>query len=1619
MVLRQRGASRRLSVIGVFSLMVLLIHGSVSAATSIVEVRESPYFLDHLSRYGGLTVTRGFSPFPVFFEGWKSTPRADILEYEWDFGDGSPKYFGFNAAHVYELAPGATVSATYTATLTIRTRNGEVDTDSIDITVLPRFGSAGKTYYVDSVAGTDTNSGLSQAQPWRTATKAFSGMNTGLFGPGDQILFKRGQTFEVQAGIVLPGHAVSRYGYMFGAFGSGAKPIIQLVGTNTGFIIKHLGVGLGHFAITDLHFKLKSSSGAQASLLTVLGDAENVLLYRVDVEDFSQFFLPNGKQLDNTSGVFVVECTAKNSSWVQMWGLMSRLAILDSEFDDSENHIAYLAYVDRGVITGNTFSRPAFGRTALRLCSSTNDFDYATNNVVVNDNRFLGWIDPIVGGATHADGTRYNWELINLAPNSSAKQRMHDVVFERNIVTNAETLITISDYDDLDVKNNLFIGKSQSVGDRIKIGKPGYDSKPVRNIRIVGNTFLLAGASSGVNPVIGLNAYDGPAYQGVTQHQNVEFKNNIIRQPYGRGRMIFIEENLSSLISALKSENNLYYAPDTGSELFQIGGNFQGGGTKYTIQSWRSTFGKDLNSLVTDPQLLDMVGPDGVFAALYPDEDLHVSDTSPAIDAGLVHPVLNFDFERVSRSNGSAPDIGAYEQTARLTVTIVGQGTVQQNPPPPYQPDQSITLTATPDPKWAFVEWQGDVVSSNPVENITLNGAKTVVAVFQQVEFDLDVQTVGQGSIGVSPAGPYALNDIVDLTATPDPGQQFIRWTGDIIGNSTDVAVQVQMDGDKSVEGKFTKSAYTISVNVLGTGNVDVTPDLATYQYLDDVVLVATPGADMQFWGWTGDVSGSNPVLNLTDIEDDYDITAVFVQDFYTVDVTIAGNGTVVLSPPANGLYYQYQEPITLTATPDPGWEFVDYTGTLSSVDSIYSFDIESNQAITATFEPEMFDVNVNVAGRGSVELSPPGPYAFNDTVTMTAVPDSGWQFSAFHGGIESSQNPYVFAIQSDLNVTAEFVDFGADLTLWYSDGGSVVQDPSPPYEVGADVTLTVNPEPGFRFLGWSGDLSGSDAEVTLTLNQDKTIGAHFGIIKEQVREIVVPMYLDNDGVFTDPDAGTRALISLRNTLDEEADLSVFYRSADGVDRTPANNTFTMPPKWVVQFRPRAVEFSTEGFGVTIPDAMPDPAAGGARLLVDKGALSGVCFNYVHGFLGPQSAYSLPNAEGMETLSVPFFLDNDGVKTDVDKGTRTFIGVQNISDQPTTLTITYKDGPGNDVTPAQNTYVLGPRQSVAWRPYASEAATEGVGFSVPNMTGALPAGSALISSTGPIVGRVVQRTWGPTGSEAAYPLPDGQGAQTVIVPFLLDNDGIKTAVDGGVRSFIGVQNVTDRDVTLVISYAAANGTDITPSSNTFVLGPFQAVSWRPFANEPSFEGAGTTVANATGSQPTGSAKIVAVGGRIVGRIVHQNGGFVGTQSAYLLPSDSDAQTLIVPYFEDNDGVTVASGLGVRTYIGLKNTTPMPLNIDLEYTAEDGSDVTPANHSIVLAPYQAIAWRPVANDPAEGLGIAVPNVGLGVLSGSCRIHSPLGGIVGRVIATRGVGVVPQLAHEMIPEYDVVP
>ncbi|MFV0342411.1 MAG: hypothetical protein ACK5JH_05890 [Anaerocolumna sp.] len=81
--------------------------------------------------------------------------------------------------------------------------------------------AAGNIYYVDSISGNDANNGTSSSAPWKTLTK----VNSAVFQPGDQILFKKGASWMGTLEVTSSGNSNAQITY--GSYGTGNKPIIN------------------------------------------------------------------------------------------------------------------------------------------------------------------------------------------------------------------------------------------------------------------------------------------------------------------------------------------------------------------------------------------------------------------------------------------------------------------------------------------------------------------------------------------------------------------------------------------------------------------------------------------------------------------------------------------------------------------------------------------------------------------------------------------------------------------------------------------------------------------------------------------------------------------------------------------------------------------------------------------------------------------------------------------------------------------------------------------------------------------------------------------------------------------------------------------------------------------------------------------------------------------------------------------------------------------------------------------------------------------------------------------------------------------------------------------------
>ncbi len=145
-------------------------------------------------------------------------------------------------------------------------------------------------------------------------------------------------------------------------------------------------------------------------------------------------------------------------------------------------------------------------------------------------------------------------------------------------------------------------------------------------------------------------------------------------------------------------------------------------------------------------------------------------------------------------------------------------------------------------------------------------------------------------------------------------------------------------------------------------------------------------------------------------------------------------------------------------------------------------------------FASALFGIETIAGPGGEIHIQPEQPgYSYGETITVTAVPDAGWTFDQWGGGLAGTQNPQVLTITQSLSITAEFNAIPYTLDVQTAGNGSLIVQPEQPvYYYGDVITMTAVPNAGWLFDSWSGDLSGNKNPQVITITQNNAVTAVF-----------------------------------------------------------------------------------------------------------------------------------------------------------------------------------------------------------------------------------------------------------------------------------------------------------------------------------------------------------------------------------------------------------------------------------------------------------------------------------------------------------------------------------------------
>ena len=300
--------------------------------------------------------------------------------------------------------------------------------------------------------------------------------------------------------------------------------------------------------------------------------------------------------------------------------------------------------------------------------------------------------------------------------------------------------------------------------------------------------------------------------------------------------------------------------------------------------------------------------------------------------------------------------------------------------------------------------------------------------------------------------------------------------------------------------------------------SVTIDPYKDFYNEGEAVRLTLVPESGWKFKNWLGDAS---PYENPTTVNMNSDRTIVAIPETMIPEsfqvpmvlrITESGSGTVFANPPGGTYhvdphaYINKNQIVSLTAKPAPGWVFDQWQGDITSRENPETIEIDGYKNITAVFSPlltNQYTLHTEYKGMGGIQLDPPENFYYRGVpVTVTAIADDGWIFAEWTGDISGNEISKVLDMDSNYQITAEFIELPAEsytltaqtdrgtvVNFWPPEeliiAGSVV---SASYKAQTEVTVRAVPRPGYVFVEWGGDLSGSQNPQFLLMDGDKTV---------------------------------------------------------------------------------------------------------------------------------------------------------------------------------------------------------------------------------------------------------------------------------------------------------------------------------------------------------------------------------------------------------------------------------------------------------------------------------------------------------------------------------------------------
>lgn len=386
-----------------------------------------------------------------------------------------------------------------------------------------------------------------------------------------------------------------------------------------------------------------------------------------------------------------------------------------------------------------------------------------------------------------------------------------------------------------------------------------------------------------------------------------------------------------------------------------------------------------------------------------------------------------------------------------VSIEPVGSGSVEGSGRYPY--NSRVRLYATPKVGYSFIKFidEEDVEFTDNPSFFDVRKDRNIRAFFKIKTYFVSVKTEYRikesgsyisGDIGgvVNGGGSATHGTLVTLVATPNEGYKFAGWYegSNLVSDKTSYSFQAE--GNKNIVARFQRKWFTIKF-VAGEGGF-VNPEEVRVEYGGSASSVATPFEGSEFQGWS---NGSlSETINIKNVKSDATYSASFGENLYTINYS-KGEGISSLSRSSETVIHGNTAQGCI-AEVENGYEFDGWYSEGVKVSSSINYvpqNVTKSFEVIAKAKLKKFNVSSSISyrdgdnvgsfiqGSNGGSVIGEGEYDFGSSMTLTAVPNVGYEFVGWY---DSEGSELSTELQYNvINITENIVIYSRFQKKWFT----------------------------------------------------------------------------------------------------------------------------------------------------------------------------------------------------------------------------------------------------------------------------------------------------------------------------------------------------------------------------------------------------------------------------------------------------------------------------------------------------------------------------------------------------------------------------------------------------------